>query len=231
MAHDFTAFPCSHRARALDGGVPGLGTVEFSSRSRSAPAPATARGSRLSRPDRSMMQFDETCQSLHPTRSPLLSRLQGRAASGYGSEFSPDRRVDPTDRHIRRTRPGRRLQTRPGHRASTSLPDDHRHARRLQRGLGAVVCLRDDEQPARRLPDAGAANGGDGCHGRSSIWSSCDRMPRPGRPIRNRDRRRPGICRSVTHPAGSWSSCVHGSRPSGGPSAWSSRPVPAGPPG
>ncbi len=54
-------------------------------------------------------------------------------------------------------------------------------------GWAPLYVFETTSSQARHLPNAVAANGGDGCTARSSIWSSSDRMPRPGRPNRNRD--------------------------------------------
>ena len=81
------------------------------------PAPATARAKSIVATGPVIVRYDEAAKGSDPARCRLPSRLQGRTAAGDGSHLPANDPATHIDRTVHRTRPGRRLQARPGHRA------------------------------------------------------------------------------------------------------------------
>ena len=116
-------------------------------------------------------------QGPDPARSPLLPRLQGRAADGHDPFAPSDRRRRS---HYLGAFAERDLVAdfkldldngpRPHFLMTTGV------ARHLWRGLGAALRLRDDHEPARGLPDPSAV-GRNELQARGSSSSRCARWP------------------------------------------------------
>ena len=92
-----------------------------------------------------LVRYDEATKSPIPLDALYILDYKGGRLLATVPTYPPDR---PRRRTIidivRRARPGRRLQARPGYRAPPAFPDDHRLARPLHGGLGAALRLRDD---------------------------------------------------------------------------------------
>ena len=111
-----------------------LGPGQLARGRSSAPAAAIAGASRSWPAARSSVRYNEGTKVQVPQDALYyLDYKAGRLLATVPS-FQPVGRGGQDDRHVRRARPGRRLQDRPGQRTPPPLPDDHRLARQLQRG-------------------------------------------------------------------------------------------------
>ena len=104
---------------------------------------------------RALRRSDEI---VHCPRCGLHPRLQGRAPGGLAPHLPPIDFGNNDHRVIRRARPGRRFQDRPGYRPLAPLHDDDRFARPLHRRLGSALRRRDNQQSDGRLPHPSSAD-------------------------------------------------------------------------
>ena len=116
-------------------------------------------------------------QGPDPAGRLVLPRLPGGTAPGHGPDVAAIGRLEQADRHLRRARPGRRLQDRPEKGPKPRIPDDHGLARLLQRGMGPP-------SSSNRRPTSWRSTGSSSCRwGRTrvpgSTWWSSARSPGP----------------------------------------------------